>query len=93
MTSIEPAEAIERFPELELLGDAWTWRLRPTSRVQMWGTYASFAVQVGLFIYDDGSASVISMEWGQFSTQHSGGLRRMVSHALDLIDRPVRPPC
>ena len=58
----------------------------------MWGSYSTHALQVGLFIYQDGTASVISMEWGQFTSQYSGKLPRMVSHALEVIERPIRMP-
>lgn len=92
MTSIEPAEAARRFPELARLGDEWEWQERPTSRVRLWGTYGKFGLQIGIFIYDDGLSSVISMEWGQFASQHSGKLPRMVSHAKELLDRPLRQP-
>jgi hypothetical protein len=92
VTTIEPAEAVARFPELARLGRNWTWELSPTRRVQLWGTYASPALQVGLFIYLDGTASLVALEWGQLATQHTGPLRHMVTNALELLDRPVDPP-
>lgn len=87
VTSIEPAEAVARFPELARLGRDWTWELRPTGRVHLWGTYASPALQVGLFIYHDGQASLIGLHHGNLDTQHTGSLPHMITRALTLIPR------
>jgi hypothetical protein len=85
MGPISGTEAITYCPKLAALRDEWNWELRPLKRIELWGSHFTPEIQLGIFLYRDGSASVIRMDRGVFSGQYHGSVAAIVARANALM--------